>query len=126
MCKIEDNPVPSLDKLFKEFLKGQAFDMVDIKTCELYNEFLKTKLENGVTTDKEQPYHKAKKILKAKKRRKICIKAKICPICGSPIQKFYKGDVTKDQTFVAYKACTNNEKHYKHAIRHYLDYDEMG
>lgn len=47
---LEGNPVPSLDDLFKEFSYSNKEQGIFG-----YNEFLKSKLQNGVETNKEQP-----------------------------------------------------------------------
>jgi hypothetical protein len=46
----KDNPVPSLDDLFKEFSHSNREQGVFS-----YNEFLKNKLQNGVETNNERP-----------------------------------------------------------------------
>jgi hypothetical protein len=56
ISKIEDNPVPSLDNLEKEFNnRADLWGYDSGETVKNLFKFLKEKLENGVETNKEQP-----------------------------------------------------------------------
>jgi len=55
---LKDNPVPSIDNLAQEFhdkhmkLRNEP---IAWRTLQDFTKFLKTKLQNGVETDKEYP-----------------------------------------------------------------------